>query len=571
VDSLDGRLAALRDQAKSLYHQRRFAESLEVHEEALRLAPESMVIRLSAARLAHSLEKQEVSLRHFEEAARVDPRCYEAVEAARRICVGAGFAERALQYARMAQDLKPSPAVQLSTQLLVPSIMPSIDAITEARVRYERGLDELLAAPPHLESTAGVVGVSAFFLAYHGRNDRELQVKTARLYLAAIPSLGFVAPHCLASPADRAGRRPAGAKLRIGFISRFFAAHSIASTSIGLIEKLSRERFEVLALRITPSRDDAQTARIRAAADRTVELDPDIYRARAQIAALELDILFYQDIGMEPISYFLAFARLAPVQCVSFGHPNTTGIPAMDYFISNDLFEPECAAQHYSERLVLLHNLPTLAYYYKPRLPLEPPARSAFGLPGEAHLYVCPQTLFKLHPEFDAILGGILDRDPQGLVVLIAGQFQEFTDRLRERFACSLPGLVHRIVFLPLMPFERFMQLLCIADVILDTLHFNGMNTSLQAFAAGTPVVTLPGEFQRGRHTQAMYRKMGILDCIALDARHYVDIAVRLASDRGYAQALRQRILDCNHVLFEDPRVLEEFERFFTRVAGDAR
>ncbi len=579
MDGLEGRLAALRDKAKSLHQQRRFAESLDAHEEALRLAPDAMVIRLSAARLAHSLEMQEVSLRHYEEAVRVDPRCYEAVEAARRICVGAGFAERALQYARMAQEFSPSPAAQLSMQLLVPSIMQSSAAIDETRERYERGLDAMLAAPPQLESPAGTVGVSAFFLAYHGRSDRQLQEKTARLYLAAIPSLAFVAPHCADRSGRRAGTDRAGAKIRIGFISRFFASHSIFSTSIGLIEKLSRERFEVVALRITPSRDDAATARVRAAADLTVNLDPDLYRAREQIAALELDILFYQDIGMEPISFFLAFARLAPVQCVSFGHPNTTGIPTMDYFISNDLFEPPQPEAHYSERLILLRDLPTLAYYYRPKLPPGAPdraapdvsGRAAFGLPLEAHLYVCPQTLFKLHPDFDAMLAGILDRDPKGLVVLIAGQFQEFTDRLRARFARALPAHAHRIVFLPFMPLERFMQLLCVADVILDTPHFNGMNSSLQAFAAGTPVVTLPGELQRGRHTQAMYRKMGILDCIAAGPGDYVDIAVRIAADPAHAQALRRRILARNHVLFEDPRVVEEFERFFTGACGDGR
>jgi protein O-GlcNAc transferase len=564
VDTVESRLAALRDRAKSLHQQRRFAESLAAHEEALRLAPDSMVIRLSAARLAHSLELQEVSLRHYEDAVRVDPRCYEAVEAARRICVGAGFAERALKYASMARALNPSPAADLSTTLLVPSIASSLDAIREARERYEHGLDAMLAEPPHLEWPDGSLGVSAFFLAYHGLNDRELQIKTARLFLAAIPGLAFTAPHC-------AGARPSGAKIRIGFISRFFAAHSIFSTSVGLIEQLSRERFEVVALRVTPSRDDEATSRIRAAADRTVDLDPDVYRARSQIAALELDILFYQDIGMEPISYFLAFARLAPVQCVSFGHPNTTGIPTIDYFISNDLFEPPQPHAHYSERLALLRNLPTLAYYYKPKLPPLPAARAAFRLPEEANLYVCPQTLFKLHPDFDAILGGVLGRDPKGLVILIAGQFQEFTDRLRARFARTLSAHADRIVFLPFMGFERFMQLLCVADVILDTLHFNGMNSSLQAFAAGTPVVTLPGEFQRGRHTQAMYRKMGILDCIAADPRQYVDIAVRIATDRAQAQTLRQRILAHNHVLFEDPRVVEEFEKFFVEALGDAR
>ena len=154
---------------------------------------------------------------------------------------------------------------------------------------------------------------------------------------------------------------------------------------------------------------------------------------------------------------------------------------------------------------------------------------------------------------------------------LIAGQFQEFTDRLRARFARALPAHAHRIVFLPFMPLERFMQLLCVADVILDTPHFNGMNSSLQAFAAGTPVVTLPGELQRGRHTQAMYRKMGILDCIAADARHYVDLAVRIATDPAQALALRRRILARNHVLFGDPRVVEEFERFFIEALDDER
>ncbi len=564
IQTVKGKLAALRDRAKSLHQQGRFAESLDAHEEALRLAPDSMVIRLSAARLAHALERQEVSLRHYEEAARVDSRCYEAVEAARRICVGAGFAERARKYARMAHDIHPSPAARMSMQLLVPSIAPSAAAIREARARYDGGLDALLADPPRLDSPDGGLGVAAFFLAYHGLDDRELQVKTARVFLAAIPGLSFSAPHCT-------GARRGGGKIRIGFLSRFFSSHSIFSTSVGLIEKLSRERFEVLALRVRPSRDDEATARIRAAADRTVELDPDVYRARAQIAALELDILFYQDIGMEPISYFLAFARLAPVQCVSFGHPNTTGIPTLDYFISNDLFEPAGAQAHYSERLVLLHDLPTLAYYYKPRLPARPPARAAFGLPEGAHLYVCPQTLFKLHPDFDGILAGILDRDPQGLLILIAGQFQEFTDRLRARFAHTLPAHARRIVFLPFMGFERFMELLCVADVVLDTMHFNGMNSSLQALAAGTPVVTLPGEFQRGRHTQAMYRKMGILDCIAVDRRQYVDLAVRIANDPAHAHALRERLVAGNHVLFEDRKVVDEFERFFVEAHDRAR
>src|SRR5208283_2953991 len=101
------------------------------------------------------------------------------------------------------------------------------------------------------------------------------------------------------------------------------------------------------------------------------------------------------------------------------------------------------------------------------------------------------------------------------------------------------------------------------------TLHFNGMNSSLEAFAMGTPVVTLPTTLQRGRHTQAMYRKMGILDCIAMNAEDYIDIAFRLGTDQAYAKDVRERILSRNKVLFEDSRVIEEFERFFVEAVGE--
>jgi predicted O-linked N-acetylglucosamine transferase (SPINDLY family) len=557
-------LARVRDRAKALYQLGRLSESLAAHDEALRMAPDSVVIRLSAARIAHVLERQEVSLHHFEEAARLDPRCYQAVEAARRICVGAGIADRAEDYCIRAHALNPTAEALVSQKLLVPCIMESTDAIRSTRERYALNLAELLDSALRLAAPDGTLGISAFFLAYHGQNDRELQVDTARLFKRLMPALEFTAPHC-SVPGGRAG------KIRIGFISRFFASHSIFSTSVGLIEKLAREQFEVIALRITPSRDDEATARIRRGADRTVALDADFFRAREQIAALQLDVLFYQDIGMETTSYFLAFARLAPVQCVSFGHPNTTGIPTMDYFISNDLFEPPDGAEHYSERLIQLRDLPTLAYYYKPQTPSSRATRESFGLPPSTTLYLCPQTLYKLHPEFDAILRAILAIDPRGLVVLIAGQFQEFTDGLRQRFAKSLGEFARRVVFVPFMAFERFMQLLDLADVVLDSIHFNGMNSSLQAFAVGAPVVTLPGRFQRGRHTQAMYRKMGIFDCIAASPSHYVDIAVRIGTDSAYAQELRGRILGRQHLLFEDARVVREFENFFLRAVADAR
>ncbi len=67
---------------------------------------------------------------------------------------------------------------------------------------------------------------------------------------------------------------------------------------------------------------------------------------------------------MDPFSYLLAFSRLAPVQCVTRGHPDTTGILNIDYFISCEDFETEGAEMQYSESLVRMTNIPN--YFYRP-------------------------------------------------------------------------------------------------------------------------------------------------------------------------------------------------------------
>jgi predicted O-linked N-acetylglucosamine transferase (SPINDLY family) len=99
--------------------------------------------------------------------------------------------------------------------------------------------------------------------------------------------------------------------------------------------------------------------------------------------------------------------------------------------------------------------------------------------------------------------------------------------------------------------------------VILDTMHFNGMNTSLESLACGAVVVTLPTPLQRGRHTQAMYRRMELDQCIATDQDDYVARAVALGNERERREVLRREILERNHVLFEDRAVTAEFARAF--------
>src|SRR5262249_21199605 len=110
-----------------------------------------------------------------------------------------------------------------------------------------------------------------------------------------------------------------------------------------------------------------------------------------------------------------------------------------------------------------------------------------------------------------------------------------------------------------------------VADVLLDTFPFCGGNTSYEAFAVGTPVVTLPSRLLRGRLTQALYQQMGVLDCIASSPEDYVRIAVRLGTDALWRAEIRDRILAQSDRVFDDLSVVRELEQFLVSAVERAQ
>ena len=447
-----------------------------------------------------------------------------------------------------------SDGARMRDLLASPAIFQSVEEMREHRQRQEEGLAELERQRLVISDPLTEVNSTNFYAAYHGLNDRDLQARLAGHFLRATPSLAWVAPHCR-QPRARLSR-----PLRVGFISRFLHMHTIGEVNVGIIRNLSREVCRVILLR-TPCPDHPVARLIRDSADEVVTLSPSLQAARQEIAEQQLDVLFYTDIGMDPFTYFLAFARLAPVQCVTWGHPVTTGIPNIDYYLSSVDLEPPDAERHYTEKLVLLKSLPT--HYYAPAF--FPPAktRQHFGLSEEDHLYMCPQAPFKLHPDYDVILRNILRADPRGRLLFIRSQNPEWTAQLLVRFRRSMPDVADRIQFLPHQGGQDYLHLLAVCDVLLDTTHFGGGNTTYKAFSVGAPIVTLPGKFARGRVTSACYRKMGVLDCIAADEEDYVRIAVRLGTDATWRQDMKSRIEAARDVLYEDTEVLRELEEFF--------
>lgn len=105
-------------------------------------------------------------------------------------------------------------------------------------------------------------------------------------------------------------------------------------------------------------------------------------------------------------------------QAVWWGHPDTTGIPTIDYFISSDI-EVANAQDYYSEKLIRLRGLGT--YFERPAVPklwsnasFSTQLKINLGVPNNAHLYFCTQSLFKFHVAFDEVFRGILKKDRNG-------------------------------------------------------------------------------------------------------------------------------------------------------------
>jgi predicted O-linked N-acetylglucosamine transferase (SPINDLY family) len=114
------------------------------------------------------------------------------------------------------------------------------------------------------------------------------------------------------------------------------------------------------------------------------------------------------------------------------------------------------------------------------------------------------------------------------------------------------------------------MRLLALADVSLDSFPFSGGNTTYQALAMGTPVVTLPGDYLRGRLSLAILCELGLTDCIAMDGEDYARVAVRLATDRGWADDVARRIEEGAADIFDDPVFLGEAAEFLLTAAPPA-
>ncbi|HZZ92536.1 MAG TPA: tetratricopeptide repeat protein [Usitatibacter sp.] len=444
----------------------------------------------------------------------------------------------------------------VNERLMLPQVYEDPADVLRWRERYTNGMADLERNLPAWLPRPGDVfrlNRNNFLLAYQGEDDRDLQ----RRYSAFLAQLvGRARPQWR----ERRPIRFDGAhRLRVGYVGNIFRDCTAGKYFERWVTGLDPARFERIVYHSAPVSDEL-TRRIAASADGFVALRGTADECAPRILADELDVLVLPEVGMNALTYELATMRLAPVQAAGWGHPVTTGSDTIDFYFTCDAMEPADAASHYVERLV---RLPGIGVDYSMPAAQPPIDRAQLGLPTDRRLYACAQSLFKVHPEMDDVLADLLARDAQAVLVFFQAGSRRVTEQLGARLQRALArrGVPPRgqLKFLPRMGGGDFRRVLAAVDVVLDTFRWSGGNTSIDAFAAGAPVVTLPGRFMRGRQTAGMLELMQVKELIVRDAGEYVRHAIEVASDPALNAGLRQAIAERRGVLFDRPEPLAAF------------
>ncbi|MGA9756347.1 MAG: tetratricopeptide repeat protein, partial [Desulfobaccales bacterium] len=451
----------------------KLSEAMRCYSQAIKIKPKkvSAHCKLGEALLATEDPKlASLSIACYRKAIELDPHNAKHYNRLGAILSNLGEQQEALDCLKKALAIKPD-SVRARLNLCIaqtPILYGQASEIAQTRRCYQKELEHLcqtirLDSSAEIKEAAQAVGSCfPFYLAYQGLNDRDLQSLygklVCRIQAARYPKWAQAPSMPPSNPVE---------PCRVGIVSGFLWEHSVWKIlAKGWGENLDKRRFQLYGYH-TGTRKDNETGQARQSFVRLVEDVFSLPKLARMIRGDRLHILIYPEVGMDYLTLRLASLKLAPIQCVSWGHPVTSGLPTMDYYLSSELMEPPGAEAHYTEKLVKLPNLST---FYSPReFPETGLSRASFDLKSNGILFFCPQSLFKYLPQYDAVfpqlakaVGNCQFAFIQGDSVFVNNQFQR---RLHQAFGNYGLNSEDYVTLLPRLDSTQYHALNCLSDI----------------------------------------------------------------------------------------------------------
>ncbi len=350
----------------------------------------------------------------------------------------------------------------------------------------------------------------------------------------------------------------AGRRLRVGYVSSDFGDHPVGHVVGPLLSHHDRRQVEVIAYALTPRTADAEQASVARSVDRVVDLSKASAGEAAQrINADGVDILV--DLNGHTLGNRLELFALrpAPVQVTWLGYPGTTGTDFIDYAIVDERIAPAGEQAYFTERLV---HVPE-TYFAVAVPPAEaPPPRITLGLPERGVVFGAFTLSRKIEPVAFGAWMRLLQRVPGSVLWLRLDNPLAIENLKREAAARGIGA--ERLVFAPRVPRAEHLRRQRAADLMLDTLFYNGHSTTAETLALGVPVVAMRGDRLAARVSAGLLDSIGLSDLVGSSPEEYEAIAARLAGDPAALADAKRRLAAAQRTapLFDPPRFVRHLE-----------
>ena len=145
-------------------------------------------------------------------------------------------------------------------------------------------------------------------------------------------------------------------------------------------------------------------------------------------------------------------------------------------------------------------------------------------------------------------------------------------DKFKERISISCKKnnlqLDDFFVFYPQTTHQNYLDLINKSDVILDSLDWSGLNTSMEAINLNKPIITFPSSFMRSRHTFGILKILKIEELICGSKKEYVDLAVKLSKNSDFRGNIVKKIEENKIFLFNNIKAIKFLENFLTSLVN---
>lgn len=441
----------------------------------------------------------------------------------------------------------------------IPKVAKTVNELSESRSAFSQQITFLQTAIQRLPGAVleeKSIARHPFYLAYQDENNKSLlsQFGTICAALAEPIQVKLDAKKVVVDP---------NLKIRVGIVSSFICNHPVwHAITKGWVRHLNLDQFE-LHIFNTNGAEDEETILAKSRAASYINCGTNIVRAAQNISGHNLDVILYPEIGMDTVSKALACLRLAPVQAVSWGHPETTGLSTIDFYLSAQMLEPSKTADFYSEELIRLPNLGT--YFEDDPVQSNLPNLEALGINPSVPILLCAGSPSKYNPTNDSIFIEIAKKLGQCQFVFF--NFDEsltaiLKERLQAAFANAQLDANQFLRFIPFLKKEEFHGLMKEADLYLDTIGFSGFNTAMQAISCDLPLVTIEGARMRGRLASAILNHINLPDLACNTSNEYIDLVVELIQNRALLNSYRNKIAQSKSILFNDLMPIRALEKF---------